>query len=416
MARTQTQSRTKIDPVLKSMLWQKYGKRCAHCGRSLENFADCTIEHVIPLHKGGTNDAENLVCLCRDCNQAKSDDVLMPSSYYGYLPKEKIRQLDKLIHDFCDDVYWLSYDNLFKFDQFDLAVDMPVAVSGRGHIVSSAVRMPVRRLRRDEILPRLLPYTARLAPEDKDLMPMLPDEVRLPYYEISYKGKYIMIFSAFMEDRTQSYSVKNGKDEKDGRTVKDITAKTLVFQPFVNPDLKDRKRLTDIMLFNIAQMLLLHIQETLSAVTRPAIVPGIIEAPYSDRYARRLIHAMYGETEKSFPSEPYIVNHNDSDYPPRVLSLDFNMRAGCTHEIARGIFKDINSQATAKDSVERYADYIAEGDKVVSEHIEGAKPIPNKAAQKRLQILERREQSKPRPNPKQSHAHTAKHRRRGKKY
>jgi len=43
--------------------------RCAQCG-SQENL---TIDHVVPMSQGGTDEVENLQFLCRSCNSRKSD-------------------------------------------------------------------------------------------------------------------------------------------------------------------------------------------------------------------------------------------------------------------------------------------------------------------------------------------------------
>ena len=48
-----------------------YGKRCYLCGE----IAD-TIDHVIPISRGGTNDIENLRPACYDCNMRKGSKTL----------------------------------------------------------------------------------------------------------------------------------------------------------------------------------------------------------------------------------------------------------------------------------------------------------------------------------------------------
>jgi hypothetical protein len=40
---------------------------CRHCGCS----NDLTIDHILPISRGGTADPENLQTLCRPCNRAK---------------------------------------------------------------------------------------------------------------------------------------------------------------------------------------------------------------------------------------------------------------------------------------------------------------------------------------------------------
>ena len=51
------------------ILFRIYGYQCALC-YCQENL---TIDHIIPLTKGGTNDLYNLQILCLDCNQRKRD-------------------------------------------------------------------------------------------------------------------------------------------------------------------------------------------------------------------------------------------------------------------------------------------------------------------------------------------------------
>lgn len=45
---------------------------CAYCGATV----DMTVDHVVPLARGGTHSAENLVAACRPCNSSKHTRLL----------------------------------------------------------------------------------------------------------------------------------------------------------------------------------------------------------------------------------------------------------------------------------------------------------------------------------------------------
>ncbi len=47
-------------------LCRKYGNKCLACGSS-----EITVDHVVPLSKGGTNCIDNLQPLCSSCNSSK---------------------------------------------------------------------------------------------------------------------------------------------------------------------------------------------------------------------------------------------------------------------------------------------------------------------------------------------------------
>lgn len=47
---------------------------CVHCGRKFRK-GSIDIDHIIPKSKGGTNNPENLQCLCIHCNRSKKDST-----------------------------------------------------------------------------------------------------------------------------------------------------------------------------------------------------------------------------------------------------------------------------------------------------------------------------------------------------
>lgn len=59
-----------------------YGQCCAYCRKPLTR-EECTIDHVIPISRGGSNTINNLVPACKSCNTRKSSSTNLDK----WLPK-----------------------------------------------------------------------------------------------------------------------------------------------------------------------------------------------------------------------------------------------------------------------------------------------------------------------------------------
>lgn len=49
---------------------------CKYCGRSRDDGVKLTVDHIIPISRGGTDGLDNLWTLCLECNQGKGDLIL----------------------------------------------------------------------------------------------------------------------------------------------------------------------------------------------------------------------------------------------------------------------------------------------------------------------------------------------------
>lgn len=70
---------------------------CQYCGTHVNNH-DATLDHVLPLSKGGKSSWTNLATACKPCNYRKSDKMTMKPKSIPYKPDfwelaEKRRQL-----------------------------------------------------------------------------------------------------------------------------------------------------------------------------------------------------------------------------------------------------------------------------------------------------------------------------------
>lgn len=70
---------SKYRKIIRKRLWylaiDRYGLVCCGiCGMPIE-FSECTLDHKIPLSKGGTNKLSNLQLAHLLCNQYKADSI-----------------------------------------------------------------------------------------------------------------------------------------------------------------------------------------------------------------------------------------------------------------------------------------------------------------------------------------------------
>jgi 5-methylcytosine-specific restriction endonuclease McrA len=66
--------RIPIPPEVRKYVYQRDKYQCQSCGKtSLET--NLSIDHIIPLSRGGKNDISNLQTLCLTCNQSKTNKI-----------------------------------------------------------------------------------------------------------------------------------------------------------------------------------------------------------------------------------------------------------------------------------------------------------------------------------------------------
>ncbi|MCI5222467.1 MAG: HNH endonuclease [Candidatus Electrothrix sp. AR4] len=68
--------RRKARELRKTRWWQQKTASgiCHYCGRKV-TFKELTMDHIIPLSRGGRSTKANLVPCCKECNTAKKADL-----------------------------------------------------------------------------------------------------------------------------------------------------------------------------------------------------------------------------------------------------------------------------------------------------------------------------------------------------
>ena len=78
------QERQKARELRQSQWWKRQlaRGRCYYCGKSFPP-SELTMDHVVPLARGGKSKKGNVVTACRDCNNKKK--YMLPVEWEEYL-------------------------------------------------------------------------------------------------------------------------------------------------------------------------------------------------------------------------------------------------------------------------------------------------------------------------------------------
>ena len=68
----------------KKTVYAKNNGKCAICGKPVK-FNKMTIDHIIPLSQGGTNEFSNLQLACHSCNRLKNN--FKEDEFYGMVSR-----------------------------------------------------------------------------------------------------------------------------------------------------------------------------------------------------------------------------------------------------------------------------------------------------------------------------------------
>jgi len=118
--RQQVTDREMISEDTKQYIQDKSDDRCVWCGKKVFLGYQGTVDHFIPIKKGGTNDPVNLVLMCRDCNQKKGSRIFPINVAASYLKEEHAAELGAYFEDFVAKYDYISRGNLMASDVYEM--------------------------------------------------------------------------------------------------------------------------------------------------------------------------------------------------------------------------------------------------------------------------------------------------------
>lgn len=331
MARQKIENRETIPRYIRGRVLDDCRGICAHCGNKLDFYEDFTLEHVIPLSKGGSNAYENFVALCKDCNEAKADDIIQPIEYYPYLEPKKQAGLRQLFQDYIRSVDWLSSDNLFMLDWFCIHPNKIILLPRSWKPCFIPMELKVEKMRKEEAFTYLQHFKQSLSQADQSLIVKNKQAIDTHYYKVLQQDRILMAFTAFIIPDAQNEDC--------------VWNHILHLDIFINPDVSCNLNTTVPTFYNILQEILERIQETLMAGSRGTAIPVRIRSPKSGhmmKYLEQFIHCI-GRGSYNF----YEQSLADADKNARISIIYFIMFQGDRHEL-KTLMKQYNACTFAK--------------------------------------------------------------------
>ena len=170
MERQKIDERIILDFDEKERIAAKSEHKCCHCGKLAYFSYGATIDHYIPLSKGGTNDDANLIMLCEDCNHNKDNLIIPPKNYIIFLDDDHKTKLQTYFDNYVKKYDYISRQNILSYDLYKLSWDDIMAMNGM-HLsyYKDAVHRKLKQLGQEILfkkasvddIPRLVYYYGR---------------------------------------------------------------------------------------------------------------------------------------------------------------------------------------------------------------------------------------------------------------
>lgn len=340
MPREKTSERDMLPPGEKYALYSETKYKCAHCGRNLR-YGEATVDHIIPISKGGAHVRENWTILCEACNQEKYNHIIAPKDYYAYLPEAKLKQAQAMFEDYLKNNDWLSWENLFRTDRFELESKHAIINPKSGKMFMVPTHVKIRKLLPTEAYNWLQLYRAHIRVPDRDLVISDPREVEHPFYEISQGKTPIAIFECFMDVE------KNIIPEMPEQELPTVDVNF-----FSHWDLKYRDRISKYNMFYIVKAIIEEIRHTLEQSAGRSLVGLTFKSVFGDPH----VPAMLTVTPENYMHRFTQKNFEGADPDAKIVGFTAMLFQGTNADL-RELMKEAGA-ATEQELVAK-ADYDA---------------------------------------------------------
>lgn len=284
MPRQREEKRKSIDWDTRQMVYVNYKGICAHCGKRIALHKDFTLDHFVPLSRGGRNEMRNYAALCYDCNQLKYDGVVDPAYFMKYAPAEMMAVLKEVYAEYLSTYDFLAHDCALIDDFFDLKVPIPVASMKSRRILNQNMTANIRKVHPEFAAEWLTLYAARLSYLDKALIITDESQLTTQYYMASINNKDILLFSPFFMDANIQTNVRPEGGER----------KVLSLELFASPEINNPENIyTGARVLTVILKLVEKLALDLRAGgNRNSTVELITRTPLSDKIMQRAADAL----------------------------------------------------------------------------------------------------------------------------
>jgi len=177
--RHQIEERTEFTEEERFEISQKSDECCAWCGKKVYFGYGATVDHYIPVKKGGTNDMINLVMMCKDCNLKKGSKIIPLNIAGKYIKEPYATELGEHFEDYLKQFDYVSRGNLMCCDMYEMYFIPEIVADARHKMRKHGKDFNIDLKKSRSILKRAYP----------------DDEDRIVEYYIKYLTKYDMLHS-----------------------------------------------------------------------------------------------------------------------------------------------------------------------------------------------------------------------------